>query len=92
MLRDIEKELGIDDALAKESSLVTIRHDSRRYGKAVTILEGFDGEVDIGNVAKQLKHHLGTGGTVKEGRIELQGDHRLKVRQWLVDQGYNVAA
>lgn len=90
MIRDIEKELGLDDVLAIEASRVSIRVDARRYGKMMTLLEGFDPAVDLKHVVKQLKQHLGTGGTAKDGMVELQGDHRAKVRAWLEKEGYPV--
>jgi translation initiation factor 1 len=43
---------------------------------------------DIKNLAKQLKRACGTGGTVKEGVIEIQGDHREKVAGKLQSLGY----
>lgn len=90
MVRDIDKELGLDDMLAIEGSAVHVRVDNRRYGKSVTILDGFDAAVDMQALAKELKQHLGTGGTSKDGAIELQGDHREKVRAYLAKKGYPV--
>lgn len=90
MVRDIDKELGLDDILAIEGSAVSVRVDNRRYGKSVTILEGFDAAVDLPHLAKELKQHLGTGGTSKDGAIELQGDHREKAKAHLRKLGYNV--
>jgi translation initiation factor 1 len=89
-LKDIEKELGLDDALAVESSVVTIRVDSRRYGKKVTVLEGFDTRVDLDALAKSLKNQMGAGGTSRDGTIELQGDHRRAATEWLRAHGYTV--
>ncbi|HWH07930.1 MAG TPA: translation initiation factor [Candidatus Thermoplasmatota archaeon] len=90
MVRDIDKELGLDDILAIEGSVVTVRVDNRRYGKSVTVLQGFDAGVDLHALAKELKHHLGTGGTSKDGVIELQGEHREKAKAYLRKLGYNV--
>lgn len=90
MFKDLEKELGLDDALAVESSRVRIRVDNRRYGKSVTLVDGFDPGVDLASVAKELKQGIGTGGTVKEATIELQGDQRNKVRERLEKMGYVV--
>lgn len=87
-LRDIEKELGLDEALGIEGSLVDVRIDKRRYGKNVTILTGFDPTVDVPALGKELKHSLGTGGTVRDGTIELQGDHVRDVLPWLEKKGY----
>lgn len=90
MVRDIDKELGLDDTIAMEASSLRITLDSRRYGKNMTIVDGFDPKVDVKAVAKDLKDFLGTGGTVKDGRVELQGDHRKKARERLESKGYVV--
>ena len=45
-------------------------------------------EVEIENVAKQLKTFCGTGGSSKNNEIIIQGDHREKILQWLVKNGY----
>ena len=71
---------------------MTIRVDSRRYGKNVTVVDGFDPSVDLDRVAKDLKSALGVGGTVKDGHIELQGDHRRAVRPILEKQGFHITA
>ena len=92
MVRDIDKELGLDVVLGIEASSLVVRLDSRRYGKNMTIIEGFDSAVDVAAIAKDLKEHLGTGGTVKDGHIELQGDHRKAVRARLEQKGYTVQA
>lgn len=90
-LRDLEKELGLDDALGMEGSLVAVRLEKRRYGKNVTVLSGFDTNVDLGSLAKEMKHQFGTGGTVREMTIELQGDHVRDVRPWLEKKGYTIS-
>ena len=41
-------------------------------------------------VAQDLKKHLGSGGTVKDGAVEIQGDHREKIAERLTAQGYTV--
>jgi len=91
-IEEIERELGLHEALGMESSALTIRVDSRRYGKNVTVVDGFDPSVDLDRVAKDLKNALGVGGTVKDGHIELQGDHRRAVRPILEKQGFHITA
>jgi translation initiation factor 1 len=88
---DWRKELGLDDALAAEAAVIRIRVDSRRYGKKVTVLDGFDVHADLEELARELKRHLGAGGTVKDGAIEVQGEHRKAARAWLEGRGLKVA-
>jgi translation initiation factor 1 len=58
-------------------------------GKTVTIISGFQHSVEtIAMLAKKLKAQCGTGGTVKENTIEIQGDHGPKLREILVGLGY----
>ena len=58
-----------------------------RGGKVVTVVAELKG--DIKKLQKALQKHCGTGGTVKQGQIELQGDHRNKAADYLRKQGYN---
>jgi translation initiation factor 1 len=84
-------ELGIDEDLGRAEQRLTVRKEERTYGKAVTIVEGFDEtSVDLQDLASDLKSALATGGTVDEGRIELQGDHGERVRDVLGEKGFEV--
>jgi translation initiation factor 1 len=67
-----------------------IRLDSKkRGGKIVTLVEGFTGKgEDLEKLGKQLKTFCGTGGSVKDGEIIIQGDQREKILRWLSDNGY----
>ena len=60
----------------------------KRYGKPSTIIEGID-EKSGKSISKELKRKLACGGTWKEGKVELQGDHKSKLRQLLKDMGYD---
>jgi translation initiation factor 1 len=76
--------------LTPSEQLLRIRLDTKhRSGKAVTLVENFVGtENDLEKLGKQLKTFCGTGGSVKDGQIIVQGDQREKVMQWLVKNGY----
>ena len=65
------------------------REKSGRKGKTVTVVRGLP-PGDVADVASDLKRHCGSGGTVKDGTVELQGDHREKAAARLRAQGYQV--
>ena len=63
--------------------------EKRKFGKITTQISGFEKEVDIKKIAKALKNELACGGTFKNDTIELQGDHRKKVKPILVSLGFD---
>ena len=75
--------------LAKSEQKIKVTTEKRRYGKVITIVSGFDKSIDVKTTAKTLKAELACGGTVKDGKIELQGDHKAKVKEILVKQGFS---
>lgn len=74
--------------LAKSEQKITVTTEKRRYGKIITLVSGFDKSIDIKATAKALKAELACGGTVKDGKIELQGDHKKQAKQILVKLGF----
>ncbi len=74
--------------IAKSEQNIEVATEKRRYGKIITIVKGFDKGVDLKSTAKSLKEELACGGTVKANTIELQGDHKKKVRRALVKLGF----
>lgn len=78
------------ETLAPTLQKLKVRLDTKqRAGKAVTLVENFVGkEEDRDELGKKLKNFCGTGGSVKEQQIIVQGDQREKVLQWLIKNGY----
>lgn len=75
----------------KEQQLRLQLETKHRGGKTASIVFGFIGkDEDLEILGKKLKTHCGTGGSVKDGEIIIQGDHREKIRQWLTKEGYKV--
>lgn len=75
--------------LAKSEQKITVSTVSRRYGKIITLVSGFDKSIDLKQTAKALKEALACGGTVKDGVIELQGNHVKHVKPVLVRLGFS---
>ena len=85
----LPKELCVCETIAKENQLMEVFIEKRKFGKQYTIIIGIDKkEIDIDQLLKKLKSKMACGGTVKQGKIELQGNHKSKVRDTLVELGY----
>lgn len=84
----IPSEADVFEEIAKSEQQIKISMSTRRYGKKITLVGGFDKHVDVKAIAKSLKEELACGGTVKDGIIELQGDHRSRVKAILVKLGF----
>ncbi len=85
----LPKELCVCESIAKESQSIKVYTVKKKFGKVYTSIEGIDEkDIDLKELAKKLKAKLACGGTVKEGRIELQGKHLQKVRDFLIELGF----
>ncbi len=87
----LPKELCVCEDLGRETTLLTVDLDTRRYGKAVTVVRGLESRPDEAEkLARELKKGLATGGSGKDGVIVLQGDRRKDVVRLLQQKGYTV--
>ncbi len=78
--------------VTKSDGIVRIERSTKgRKGKGVTLITGIPLNHDeLKNLSKELKQKVGSGGTVKNGVIEIQGDHRNKLMEELKLKGYTV--
>lgn len=90
-LRESQKMPEVRDA-APSSQTIRIELDRKsRGGKNVTLLSGFElTPATLQSLAKGLKSRCGSGGTVKDRTIEIQGDHRDTVAAELTKLGYKI--
>jgi translation initiation factor 1 len=87
----MEEDQAPEETLTPKQQKLKVRLDTKqRAGKAVTLVEGFSGSTeDLQQLGRQLKTHCGTGGSVKDGQIIIQGDQRDKITQWLIAKGFS---
>jgi len=85
----LPKELCVCETIAKEDQRIKVYLIAKKFNKNYTVVEGInEKDIDMKGLAKKLKTKLACGGTIKDGRIELQGEHRQKVREILVESGF----
>ncbi|MEK6869005.1 MAG: translation initiation factor [Nanoarchaeota archaeon] len=85
----LPKELGAWETITKEGQTIRVYLEKKKFKKYSTMIEGIDEkDISLKDLAKRLKEQFACGGTAKDGKIELQGDHKSKVKQFLVKMGF----
>ncbi|MCK4883689.1 MAG: stress response translation initiation inhibitor YciH [Candidatus Diapherotrites archaeon] len=84
----LPKDLCVCVQIAKESQKIKIKVIRRKFRKFVTQVNGFDKQTNVEEICKELKRKLACGGTVKDDRIELQGNHSIKVKEILIKNNF----
>jgi translation initiation factor 1 len=85
----LPKELCVCETIAKEQQTIKIYSIKKKFGKVYTVIQGInEKEINLKQTAKKLKEKFACGGTAKEGKIELQGDHKQNVKKYLIEMGF----
>jgi translation initiation factor 1 len=85
----LPKDLCVCGEMEKESQRIRIRLELRKWGKATTVIDGLDSKrMRLDKLAAILKSKCACGGTAKDQKILLQGDHRDKARSLLIGLGF----
>ncbi|MBI2583674.1 MAG: translation initiation factor [Candidatus Aenigmarchaeota archaeon] len=85
----LPQELCVCESIAKETQRIRVRVVKKSFKKTMTLIEGLDAEtIDVKALLKKLKSTLACGGTWKENTMELQGDHRERVKKLLKEEGF----
>ncbi|MDJ0774393.1 MAG: translation initiation factor [Mastigocoleus sp. MO_167.B18] len=93
------REFGEDNSIATEKATPDLPPEKQnvrvqstragRKGKTVTVITGFQSNTEtLQALLKKLKNQCGSGGTLKENEIEIQGDHKQKILDILKQLGY----
>jgi len=86
----LPKDLCVCGEISKDQQRIKVRLERRKWNKPVTVIEGLDAKsVDIGKLAAELKAYCACGGTAKNNQILLQGDHREKTKEKLIELGFS---
>lgn len=87
---EFESEFEESETLPPAQQKLIIRLETKqRGGKKATLVKGFVGQLDdLEALCKRLKSHIGTGGSVVNGEILIQGEQIAKVKTFLQSQGY----
>ena len=75
--------------MSADEQQIIISNDTRKWGRVVTVIT-FVGnfEVNLKNILTKAKKKCASGGTVRNNEVELQGDHRFKMKKLLIDLGF----
>ncbi|HYW18571.1 MAG TPA: translation initiation factor [Nodularia sp. (in: cyanobacteria)] len=80
---------GVPELPPQQQNLKVEASRKGRKGKTVTVISGFQTKPEVlGDLVKQLKSQCGSGGTVKDNEIEIQGEHKQKILDILTKLGY----
>ncbi|MBN2154899.1 MAG: stress response translation initiation inhibitor YciH [Candidatus Lokiarchaeota archaeon] len=83
-------DLCVCESLSQENQRITISNDKRKWGRIVTVVT-FNGEIpDLKKMLKKAKTFCASGGTIRENQIEIQGEHRHKIRKLLIKEGFPI--
>ena len=84
----LPQDLCVCETIAREQQKITVKTEKRKFGKKYTVVGGIKKEANVDEIVKKLKSKFACGGTAKGGQIELQGDHRARIKAALVDLGF----
>lgn len=84
----LPQDLCVCETIAREQQKITVKVEKRKFGKNYTIVTGIKKEANVDELLKKLKSKFACGGTAKNSQIELQGDHKARIKLVLIDLGF----
>ena len=87
----LPKDICVCGDLDKSSSIISIKKEKRKYNKVMTIIRGLQlRNEEMKKLTSEIKSKCASGGTLKNGEIEIQGDHVDKIYNILKEKGFKV--
>ncbi|MBI2669190.1 translation initiation factor [Candidatus Woesearchaeota archaeon] len=84
----LPQDLCVCEVIAREQQKITVRLEKKKFGKVYTMVTGIEKEANLDEIFRKLKSKFACGGTAKTGQIELQGDHKVRMKLALVELGF----
>jgi translation initiation factor 1 len=84
----LPKDLFDISNIAKEQQKIRVEVIRRKFSKFVTLISGIGDKEIVKEMGKEMKQKFACGGTIRENEIELQGKHRNKAVDFLINKGY----
>ncbi len=85
----LPQELCVCEKIAKETQQIDVFIEKKKFNRVYTIIKGIQTkDIDMKELLKKLKNKLACGGTIKDNQMELQGDHKFRVKQVLIGLGF----
>lgn len=86
----LPKELSAWENISKQDQQIIVSLEKRKFGKQYTVVKGIDQKsIDVRDLARKLKGKFACGGSHKADMVELQGDHRHGMKDFLVGEGFS---
>ena len=84
----LPEDLCVCQSIAREQQKITVKIEKRKFGKKYTVITGISKEANVDEILKKLKAKFACGGTAKNAQIELQGDHKNRMKEMLANLGF----
>ncbi len=84
----LPKDLFDISNIAKEQQKIKVDVIRRKFSKFVTLVSGISDKDTLKEMGKEMKQKFACGGTIRENQIELQGKHRERAVDFLIEKGY----
>jgi len=91
LIADCECPPPAEPVVPPEKQRLRIQTEKRKKGKKVTVVRDLHPSNDLANLLTDLKNHCGSGGTIKDGTVEIQGDHLERAKKFLSERGYKLS-